>query len=136
MHIGYTGPIVAEPFNRPLQSLSPDAAVSAVGNSLDACTYAAMQRMLPDELVGTQPYHPEVLMPLTSPPKGAVTAGSGLGMLDSDCGGDRAMEGGVNGTVVSDLDSSRVDAAFNREVHAEWHRLNSSVPSSLYARER
>jgi hypothetical protein len=61
MHIGYDGPIVAEPFNRPLQSLSPDGAVGAVSEALDACVWAASRRMLPAELVGTHPYFAEVL---------------------------------------------------------------------------
>lgn len=63
IHIGYTGPVVAEPFNRPLQALSPGDAAAAVSEALDLTFALAKRRMLPQELIGSQHYATEALEP-------------------------------------------------------------------------
>jgi len=62
-HIGYKGPVVAEPFNRRIQALPPSTAVAAVSNSLDLIFAVSQRRMLPEELIGAHPYQTEIKQP-------------------------------------------------------------------------
>ena len=73
-HIGYDGPVVAEPFNRPLQALSIYEAVARVSASLDATFAAAAALTLPAGLVGTHPYLDEPLAPEAGAPGAAARA--------------------------------------------------------------
>lgn len=60
-HIGYAGPVVAEPFNRSLMALPIDEAVAQVASALDATFAAAAAQRLPLGLIGTHPYLAEPL---------------------------------------------------------------------------
>ena len=62
-HLGYDGPVVAEPFNRHLQTLPASSAVEAVSSALDSVFAASKHYKLPQSLIGTHPYKNEI--PLT-----------------------------------------------------------------------
>ena len=103
-HIGYEGPVVAEPFNRPLQSLDADGAVAAASEALDLTFASALRRMLPEELVGDHAYHAEVLAPAASRST-EVPQGRGYELTPE---------------------------AFDQRAHESWHRINSrALPRSL-----
>ena len=55
-HIGFNGPVVAEPYCRRLQRLGADAAVAQVSASLDDVFAQAEDVTLPSELIGEHPY--------------------------------------------------------------------------------
>jgi hypothetical protein len=73
-HIGYTGPVVCEPFNRSLMALPISDAVARVSSALDATFEAASATVLPPGLIGTHPYRDEPPPPDPSAPGAAARA--------------------------------------------------------------